>query len=350
MSIKPFKKIITAEQEDETKEPSVKPFKMEPTGALDTHTEHFDDQIIDDDAKSVSLFQKFLASFSTLNGIFIAILLFILVATISGTIQMLGDIMTEGSLAQYLYFVGLLVLLLALVMNIFSNVKQLKMLQQVTNIKARFRDQKKRPTQEIVSLANSLLKQYEKNPDPKLQYHISQIRASIDTAPVYAEIYHDLDNVLLTTLDEQAKKRIHKASLQAALSTAISPIPLFDMLLILWRSLLLTKEIALLYGFRPGGLMRVLLLKRAVVHIAFAGVTELAADLANQATGASVLTKLSESAGQGIANGVLLSRLGYGIMDACRPIALGNKKSGFAKQLLKDIAQYFKLYTPSDPV
>ncbi|WP_331775056.1 TIGR01620 family protein [Sulfurospirillum sp. 1612] len=350
MSIKPFKKIIQPQQPDDFKEPPIKPFKMEPTGALDTHMENVEDATGAYDAKNRSSFEKFFASFRTIWGIGIALLFFIVVMIVSDTIQSIQDIMIEGSVAQYLYLVGLLVLLLALILNLFSTVKQLKTLQRVTDIQAQFERQKKQPTQEIVGLVHHLLRRYEHNPDPKLQQHITQIRTALDSAVVYHELYHDIDGGLLSILDEHAKKRIHKASLQAALSTAISPIPLFDMLLIFWRSLLLTKEIALVYGFCPGGLTRLILLKKAVVHIAFAGVAELAADLANQVTGASMLTKFSESIGQGIANGVLLSRLGYGIMDACRPIALGEKKSSFARELLKDIAQYFKIYTPHEPI
>jgi len=51
---------------------------------------------------------------------------------------------------------------------------------------------------------------------------------------------------------KKAKQKIHNASVQVALSTAISPIPIVDMVLIVCRSTMLTRDIATIYGYRPG--------------------------------------------------------------------------------------------------
>ncbi len=69
----------------------------------------------------------------------------------------------------------------------------------------------------------------------------------------------------------------------------------------------------------------------------FAGVAELATDLTNEMAGSTVLAKVSQSAGQGIANGLLLARLGYGVMEACRPIESDEKRGSFVKSIMGSI-------------
>lgn len=221
-------------------------------------------------------------------------------------------------------------------MNISKNFKQIRFIKNANHVKDQFRLQKNNPNKEIIPLANRLLKHYEKSPDQKLQKSIEIIRDELNTSQIYGVIYNDLDNSFLSVLDEKAKKLIHNASMQAALTTAISPMPMIDMILIVWRSTLLTKEIAALYGYRPGGLTTIALLKRGIVNVAFAGAAELVTDFTNDA-GSVFLAKASQSTGQGIANGILLARLGYGIMEACRPMELDEKRGNFIKSMMRSI-------------
>jgi len=81
-------------------------------------------------------------------------------------------------------------------------------------------------------------------------------------------------------------------------------------------------------SFRPGGLTAIILLKQGVINVIFAGASEFVLDLTNDIVGATVMNTISKATGQGMANGILLARLGYGVLDACRPIkSSGNKES-----------------------
>lgn len=72
---------------------------------------------------------------------------------------------------------------------------------------------------------------------------------------------------------KKAKQKIHNASVQVALSTAISPIPIVDMVLIVCRSTMLTRDIATIYGYRLGVFTTILLLKQGAVNALFVGKT-----------------------------------------------------------------------------
>ncbi len=342
MKTKPFKNTIKepAELEAETEE-SVKPFKVEAQEMLNIDDEEMYLDEAEENPVSQSSLQRSIGFFSTIGGVVVSIFLFVFIVVVADTVNTLADIYKNGSLSEYIYLSGLILLLIVFLLNISTNVKQIRFIKNAKLVKEKFKLQKNNPTKEIVPLTNVLLKHYESYPDKKIQTSIEYIRDELNTSQIYSEIYNDLDNSLLSVMDTKAKKLIHNASVQAALSTAASPIPIFDMVLIVWRSILLTKEIASLYGFRPGGLTTISLLRQGVINVVFAGVAEMATDITNDMAGSTVLAKISKSAGQGIANGVLLARLGYGIMEACRPIESDEKRGSFMKSISKSIIDAF---------
>jgi putative membrane protein len=340
MKQKPFKREITEENNIPSDDLNkIKPFKVESDETLDIENE--DITIEDTVNDTLSTAQGSVGFFNTLTGVISAIFIFVVFAVLADTIGTISNIFVSGSLSEYIYLTGLLILLFVLILNIMSSIKQLRFIKNAEQVKKGFKEQKEKPTKDIIHLADILLQHLEKNPDEKLKKEILVIRDELNSSQIYKEIYYDLDKVLLPILDEKAKQIIHKASVQAALSTAISPIPLFDMALIVWRSVLLTKDIAALYGFRSGRLTIFFLLKRGVLNVAFAGVSELATEATNEIAGTSILSKVSKSAGQGIANGVLLARLGYGVMEACRPIDFSEGRASFVSSILKSIVGSF---------
>ena len=102
---------------------------------------------------------------------------------------------------------------------------------------------------------------------------------------------------------------------------------LLDGAIIIWRAVLLTKDIAKLYGFKPSWLGTIILLKHGAFNVFFATTTELATEYINDIAHSSLLSKISLSATEGLTNGILLARLGYGVMQACRPLPLKVKRA-----------------------
>ncbi|MCU7834184.1 MAG: TIGR01620 family protein [gamma proteobacterium symbiont of Taylorina sp.] len=340
MTTKPFKVIIDNNSKEDTIDPPIAPRTFEPDPELDKIITTIDE--VGAGSIENSGFYKIIQLLGSLSGIFLSLILFVFISLFAHTIDNLSNLFQSARLSDYLYISGLLVFLSALAMNIISNLKQLRQLQAVSRLKQRFNKQQKNPTDDTLILSNELLLYFKKNKVTEFHEHFDETKQKINTTQNYCEIYDILDNILLAPLDEKARVLIHKASLQAAFSTAISPIPLIDMIIIIWRSLKLATDISKLYGYRTGGLTSVLLLKQGVINVIFAGVSELTLQLTNEITSASVVHKISHSAGQGIANGILLTRLGYGILDACRPLKLSGKRENIAKSIVESLKNSFK--------
>ena len=92
------------------------------------------------------------------------------------------------------------------------------------------------------------------------------------------------------------------------------------MLLMLWRNLRLVNKIAALYGLKLSYWSRIKLIKQVIVNMAYAGASELVADLGADLLGAELLGKLSARMAQGLGAGMLTARLGLKAMHLCRPI------------------------------
>ena len=343
MSTKPFKKVISEENQKKStaRGTTVKPFKVNVKEQMDTDEEIDSIQNIlqNNDITAKTSKTNF---FSTFYGIVVAFSIFVIIIVLADTIDTLSRILVDGTVSDYVYMSGISLLLLVLILNILSNIKQLQYIKNAKNIKEKFALQKENPTADIIPLANTILNHYSKSNNTHIIQSIKEIREELNSSQIYEEIYKDLDSRLLPILDAKAEAVIHKASMQAALSTAISPSPLIDMLLIIWRSFYITKEVSKIYGYRPGGLTALILLKKAMFNVAFAGITELASELTNEATGSTIFSKISQSSGVGIANGILLARLGYGVLEACRPIQREKKRKSFLKAFILSIAKVFK--------
>jgi putative membrane protein len=125
---------------------------------------------------------------------------------------------------------------------------------------------------------------------------------------------------VLSQVDQKALKEIAKFSSESVVLVALSPIAIIDMLLMLWRNLRLVNKIAVLYGLKLSYWSRVKLIKQVIINMAYAGASELVADLGADLLGAELLGKLSARMAQGLGAGMLTARLGLKAMHLCRPI------------------------------
>jgi len=135
-----------------------------------------------------------------------------------------------------------------------------------------------------------------------------------------AEILQLYSRNVLSQVDQKALKEIAKFSSESVVLVALSPIAIIDMLLMLWRNLRLINKIAALYGLKLSYWSRVKLIKQVIINMAYAGASELVADLGADLLGVELLGKLSARMAQGLGAGMLTARLGLKAMHLCRPI------------------------------
>lgn len=126
------------------------------------------------------------------------------------------------------------------------------------------------------------------------------------------------------TLREDADRLGRVAAVQAVAGIAAIPSPALDVLFVGWRGVRLVREVAALYGVRPGVLGTLGLLRRAATAATLVGAASLAGNTAAQAVLSSPL--LAHALGDAAAAGVAARRLlvlARATALACDPVPPG---------------------------
>ena len=156
------------------------------------------------------------------------------------------------------------------------------------------------------------------------------------------KLLHRLEERVLLSKDKEAEKIVKNVAIQTALSTGISPVALVDALIMFWRSWFLVREIAKIYGFRPNLVNTMSLFKKSMYNMTISASLELVDDVFAEASEieiSPVLEKLGKSLAQAFANGMLVLRFGYNVIEACRPIPIEEEKEISNKGVLQIISK-----------
>lgn len=148
--------------------------------------------------------------------------------------------------------------------------------------------------------------------------------------------------LVLGTIDERAYRIITRYSVDTAVLTALSPLSSVDALLSTWRNTRMIRDIARLYGVRPGFVGSFALLKYVGQNLVVAGAGDYLSDSAAEALGGQFTAALSARLGQGIANGLLTARLGMLAAAACRPAPFLPEDRHGIRRLRADIVKQVK--------
>lgn len=125
---------------------------------------------------------------------------------------------------------------------------------------------------------------------------------------------------LLVPIDAVARTAILKSAKRVATVTAISPMAWVAMLFVLIENLRMLRQLAALYGGRPGFLGGIRLARSVIAHIIATGGIALTDDLLGQFLGQDVLRRISSRLGEGVFNGTLTARVGVAALDVIRPL------------------------------
>ena len=176
-----------------------------------------------------------------------------------------------------------------------------------------------------------------------------------EIAPGLQKFHHHVDDYLgdreilelfsshvLSNIDSQAYQIVVRHASAAALMTAISPMAWLDALLFLWRNVWMVREIAEVYGARPGASGSIVLLRQAIRGMMSAGITDILANSAASSMGDSVAAVVMAKTGQGIANGLFIARIGLQTMNYCRPLPFNAHEKPGLGRIRKELQQALK--------
>lgn len=156
-----------------------------------------------------------------------------------------------------------------------------------------------------------------------------------------ADLIRLAERELMSPLDQEARRLVTTAAQRVSIVTAVSPRAVIDILFVLAAALRLVRQLARLYGGRPGALGMLSLMKQAIAHLAITGGMAASDSLIQQMLGQGIAAKLSARLGEGVLNGLLTARLGLAAIDVIRPLpftALPRPAlSDLAKELTRDL-------------
>lgn len=151
-----------------------------------------------------------------------------------------------------------------------------------------------------------------------MQQHREQI---IDGCDLIDLIERDL----MTSLDQRSRSLVMGSAKRVSVVTAVSPRALIDIGYVLYENLKLIRQIAELYGGRPGSVGFWRLTRNVVGHLAVTGTIAVGDGLMQQLVGQGVAAKLSSRLGEGVINGMLTARIGIAAIDLCRPLPFSDQ-------------------------
>jgi putative membrane protein len=183
------------------------------------------------------------------------------------------------------------------------------------------------------SIVQELLKLAHQNP------HLARARATLQghAGDIIdgADMIRLAERELMTPLDQKARRLVSSAAQRVSIVTAVSPRALVDVLFVFVASLRLIRQLARLYGGRPGALGMIALMRHVIAHVAITGGMAASDSLVQQVLGHGLAAKLSQRLGEGVLNGLLTARLGLAAIDVTRPLPF----TALPRPVLADLAK-----------
>ncbi|MFG3597814.1 YcjF family protein [Bradyrhizobium sp. RDI18] len=185
------------------------------------------------------------------------------------------------------------------------------------------------------AVVNELLKLAHQN--PQLARARATLAGHADDIIDGADMIKLAERELMAPLDEEARRLVSTAAQRVSVVTAVSPRALIDVLFVFVAAMRLIRQLARLYGGRPGTLGMLSLLRQIIGHLAITGGMAVGDSLVQQMLGHGIAAKLSQRLGEGVLNGLLTARLGLAAIDVTRPLPFTALPRPALSDLAKDL-------------
>lgn len=185
--------------------------------------------------------------------------------------------------------------------------------------------------------------------NPQLARPRRSLQGHVDDIIDGADMIRLAERELMAPLDAEARRLVSAAAQRVSIVTAVSPRALIDVLFVFVAALRLIRQLALLYGGRPGTLGMIRLLRQVIAHVAITGGMAASDTLVQQMLGHGLAAKLSQRLGEGVLNGLLTARLGLAAIELTRPLPFAALPQPTLPDLARDLLRKRDEEDPSDP-
>jgi putative membrane protein len=173
--------------------------------------------------------------------------------------------------------------------------------------------------------------------DPLLGEAVASYRAVLEPHHTGQDALDLFSRFVLAPADRLAQAAIRRATAQAFAINAISPTVLLDTLFFAARATRLIREIAGIYGQRPGFAGTIHLLRRLAGGAGLVGAVDLIGGVLVQQLGGAVFERISASAAESAYAAQKMARLGIVAMALCRPVEFRPGEVPRLRSLVSDL-------------
>jgi putative membrane protein len=166
---------------------------------------------------------------------------------------------------------------------------------------------------------------------------IARVEAAAGAAPERARLFARANDTILDThgdddallifrhavlepLDQAAYRAVARAARATALGVSVSPVASIDAALTVWRCMKMVREVAQIYGLRPGAVATMLLMRRLLFGALQSAAVDVLGDAWVELLGSRFASVLSARLGEGVFAAVRVARLGILAVEQCRPL------------------------------